>query len=59
MEEQTESREHTELFLCLKKGGHSDTGSNLDKLENAKWSNQATHKKEKKYCMVLRPGGGF
>lgn len=36
MEEQTESREHTELFLCLKKGGHSDTGSNLDKLENAK-----------------------
>lgn len=35
MKEQTKCREHTEMFLCLKEG-HSDTGSNLDKLENAK-----------------------
>lgn len=37
MKEQTKRcREHTEMFPCLKKEGHSDTGSNLDKLENAK-----------------------
>lgn len=36
MKEQTKCREHTEMLLCLKKEGHSDTGSNLDKLENAK-----------------------
>lgn len=36
MTEQTKRREHTETFLCLKKEGHSDTGSNLDELEDAK-----------------------
>lgn len=36
MKEQTKCREHTEMFLCLKKEGHSDTGSNLCQKERKK-----------------------